>query len=159
MKNRLQVGTRFAARLFLLIGLLAGFLVVLLVPPAWARSHSHSVEPSITSDPGYGFALAAADRFLQAWQTGDVESGMVLVGDSVRHSQSADKLEQFFSNAHANDRAFEITRGHGRAGRYSFPVVLVTPLVTPRGTHVTRRFSEITVVDAGKNDWVVDKLP
>jgi len=153
MKNRLHVGTRFAARLFLLMCLLAGVLVVLTAAPAWARSHSHSVEPSITSDPGYGFALAAADRFLQAWQTGDVESGMVLVGNSVRHSQSADKLEQFFSNA--KDRAFEITRGHGRAGRYRFPVVLVTP----RGAHVTRRFSEITLVDAGKNDWVVDKLP
>ncbi len=153
MKNRLQVGTRFAARLFLLMGLLAGFLVVLPAASAWARSHSHSVEPSITSDPGYGFALAAADRFLQAWQTGDVESGMVLVGDSVRRSQSADKLEQFFSNA--KDRAFEITRGHGRPGRYSFPVVLVMP----RGAHVTRRFSEITLVGAGKNDWVVDKLP
>ena len=78
---------------------------------------------------------------------------MVLVGNSVRHSQSADNLEQYFSNA--KERAFEITRGHGRPGRYSFPVVLVTP----RGARVTRRFSEITLVDAGRNDWVVDKLP
>jgi len=152
MRNRLNVGTRFAARLSLLMGFLAGILLVL-PAAAWGRSHSHSAEPSITSDPGYGFALAAADRFLQAWQTGDVENGMVLVGDSVRHSQNSDKLEQFFSNA--KDRAFEITRGHGRPGRYTFPVVLVTP----RGAHVTRRFSEITLVDAGKNDWVVDKLP
>jgi hypothetical protein len=153
MRNRLSVGTRFAARLFLLMGFLAGILLVLPAARVWARSHSHSAEPSITSDPGYCVALAAADRFLQAWQTGDVENGMVLVGDSVRHSQNADKLEQFFSNA--KDRAFEITRGHGRPGRYSFPVVLVTA----RGSHVTRRFSEITLVDAGKNDWVVDKLP
>ncbi len=41
------------------------------------------------------------------------------------------------------------------AGRYSFPVVLVTA----GGSHVTRRSSEIILVDTGKNDWVVDKLP
>ncbi|MGA2202526.1 MAG: hypothetical protein ABSG40_11245 [Terriglobales bacterium] len=100
------------------------------------------------------FALAAANHFLQAWQTGDLEHGMVLLSDGIRHSQNADKIDQFFSNA--NDRAFEITRGHGHSGRYSFPVVLVTP----RGSsHVTRRFSEIILIDTGKDDWVVDKLP
>jgi hypothetical protein len=99
------------------------------------------------------FALAAANRFLHAWQTGDLENGMVLLGDNVRHSQNADKLEQFFSSG--TNRAFEITRGHGHQGHYSFPVVLVTT----RGSHVTRKFSEIIVVDTGKNDWVVDKLP
>jgi hypothetical protein len=100
------------------------------------------------------FALAAANHFLHAWQTGDLENGMVLLSDSIRHSQNADKLEQFFSNA--TDRAFEITRGHGHQGRYSFPVVMVTP----RGSsHVTRRSSEIVMVETGKNDWVVDRLP
>jgi hypothetical protein len=159
MRNRLSVGTRFAARLFLLIGFLAGFLAVL-PSAAWGVSHGRSVGRSVdpaTSDPGYAFALAAADHFLQAWQNGDAENGMILVGDGVRHSQNADKLEQFFSNA--KDRAFEITHGHGHPGRYSFPVVLVTPRVTPKGSRATRRFSEITLVDAGKNDWVVDKLP
>jgi hypothetical protein len=78
---------------------------------------------------------------------------MVLLGDRVRRSQDADTLEQFFSNA--TNRAFEIARGRGYKGRYSFPVVLVS---TER-SHVTRRSSEIILVDAGKNDWVVDKLP
>jgi hypothetical protein len=78
---------------------------------------------------------------------------MVLLGDRVRRSQNTDSLEQFFSNA--TDRAFEIERGRGHHGRYSFPVVLVTAA----GSHVTRRSSEIILVDAGKNDWVVDKLP
>jgi hypothetical protein len=87
------------------------------------------------------------------WQTGDVENGMVLLGDSIRHSQNADKLEQFFSNP--TNRAFEITRGSGHQGRYSFPVVLVTL----RGSHVSRKFSELILVETGKNDWVVDKLP
>jgi hypothetical protein len=132
---------------------LAVVLTVLPTAPVWARTHSHPAEQATPSEPGYAFALAAADHFLHAWQTGDAENGMVLLGESVRHSQNADKLEQFFSNA--KDRAFEITRGHGRPGRYIFPVVLVAP----RGSHVTRKFSEITLVDAGKNDWVVDKLP
>ena len=40
-------------------------------------------------------------------------------------------------------------------GKGPFPVVLVAL----RGSHVTRKTSEITVIETGKNDWVVDKLP
>ena len=78
---------------------------------------------------------------------------MVQLSDGIRHSQNADTLEQFFSNA--SNRAFEINRGSGRQGRYSFPVVLVTL----RGSHLSRKFSEVVLVETGKNDWVVDKLP
>ncbi len=129
-------------------------LTVFLATPVWARPNTHPAKPSVLSDPGYVFALAAANHFLHDWQTGDAENGMVLLSDSVRHSQNADKLEEFFSNA--TNRAFEIARGHGHQGRYSFPVVLVSL----RGSsHVTRKFSEIILVETGKNDWVVDKLP
>jgi len=105
------------------------------------------------SDPGYVFDLAAASHFLHAWQTADLEAGTVELSDSIRHSQNADKLEEFFSTG--TDRAFEISRGHGHQGRYSFPVVLLTV----RDSHVTRKSSEIILVETGKNDWVVDKLP
>ena len=126
---------------------------LMLTVPVPARSSSHPAKQADASDPGYVFALAAANHFLHAWQTGDVENGMVLLSDHIRHAQNPDQLEQFFSTE--NDRAFEITRGHGHQGRYSFPVVLVTS----RGAHVTRKFSEIILVETGKNDWVVDKLP
>jgi hypothetical protein len=127
--------------------------LLLATVPLWARSHSHPAKQESISDPAYVYALTAANHFLHAWQMGDMESGMVLLGDRVRRSQNADKLEQFFSNA-AN-RAFEIERGRRHHGRYSFPVVLVTAT----GSNVNRRSSEIILVDAGKNDWVVDKLP
>ena len=138
---------QFAACLF--------FLMVFPAAPVWAGAHSHPAKAADLTDPGYVFALAAANQFLHAWQTGDTEAGMVLLSDALRHSQDPDKVEQFFSNAKDRDRAFEITRGHGRPGRYSFPVVRVTP----RGAHLTRKFSEVVLVESGKNDWVVDKLP
>lgn len=119
----------------------------------WAGSRSRPAKQEVTPEPGYVLALAAADRFLEAWKTGDLENGMVLLSDKIRHSHDVDKLEEFFSNG--KDRAFEIARGHGHKGRYSFPVVLVSA----DGRHVTRRSSKIALVDAGKNDWVVDKLP
>ena len=131
---------------------LAAFLFFLTVP-LWAGSHSHPAKQEAPSDPGYVFALGAANHFLHAWQTGDLENGTVQLSDGIRHSQNADKLEQFFSSDAG--RAFEIARGHGHPGRYSFPVVLVTS----RGSHVTRRSSEIVVIETGKNDWVVDRLP
>ncbi len=126
----------------------------LLTNSVWAGSHSHPAKQADALDPGYVFALAAANHFLHAWQTGDVENGMVLLSNSLRHSQNADRVEEFFSNA--TNRAFEITRGKGRSGRYTFPVVLVTPRGSSR---ITRKFSEIVLIDTGKNDWVVDKLP
>jgi hypothetical protein len=120
----------------------------------WAGgSHKrHSTAPTPT-DPGYVFALATANRFLHAWQSGDLETGMVLLSDRIRHSQDPEKLEQFFSGD--ADRAFEITRGQGNRGRYRFATVLVTAA----GLRVRRRYAEIIVVNTGKNDWVVDKLP
>ena len=130
-------------------------LTILLALPAFPRSHPHSTKQEVPTDAGYVFALAAANHFLHAWQTGDLESGMVLLSDGLRHSQNADQMEDFFSNAKTKIRSFEITIGHGHPGRYTFPIVLVTP----HGSHIARKFSEITVIEAGKNDWVVDKLP
>ena len=121
--------------------------------PLSSKSHPRPPKQEAPADPGYASALSAANHFLHAWQTGDMESGMVQLSDGLRHSQNAEQIEKFFSNA--KSRAFEITRGHGHPGRYSFPVVLVSA----PGSHLTRKFSEIVVVDAGKNDWVVDKLP
>ena len=144
MRNGPSVTIRLAS-----LVLLAIFLAI----PAWSRSHSTKQE--IPTDAGYVFALAAANHFLHAWQTGDLESGMVLLSDGLRHSQNADQMEDFFSNAKTKIRSFEITVGHGHPGRYTFPIVLVTP----KGNHITRKFSEITLIEAGKNDWVVDKLP
>jgi hypothetical protein len=141
MRTSISVKIRLAAYFFLL------------TTPIWARSHGHPAKLENPSDPGYVLALGAANHFLHAWRTGDVEAGMVLLSDGFRRKQTSDKLEEFFSNA--TNRAFEITRGHGHQGLYSFPVVLVSI----RGDHVARKFSEIILVESGKNDWVVDKLP
>jgi hypothetical protein len=145
MRNSLSVKIRLVVCLLL--------MTVFSAMPVSAGSHSHPPKQDTPTDPGYVFALAAASHFLHAWQTGDMENGMVLLSDGIRQTQSADKLEDFFSNA--TEHSFEITRGHGHAGLYSFPVVLVTL----HGSHVTRKFSEIPLVETGKNDWVIDKLP
>ncbi len=132
--------------------LLAACLFFLAVP-LWAGSSAHSSKQVTPSDPGYVYALAAANNFLHAWQTADLEDGMVLLSDGIRHSQNPDQLEEFFANE--TERSFEIARGHGHQARYSFPVVLVWL----RGSRVIRKASEIILIETGKNDWVVDKLP
>src|SRR4029077_15918978 len=115
-------------------------LTFFLTMPAWARGRSHPPKQENPSDPGYVLALRAANHFLHAWQTGDVETGMVLLGDGLRHTQSADKLEEAFS--HASHAALEITRVHVQQGLYSYAVVRLTFRVS----HVVRRFSEIILV-------------
>jgi hypothetical protein len=107
-------------------------------------------------DPGYVAALAAVNHLLQAWQSGDVESGMSLLTSHAKESATTDIVEQFFSNSGAS--AYEIGRGKPvKRRRYEFPVVLVTE--DSKKLHARRRFSSIVVVNTGNNDWAVDKLP
>jgi hypothetical protein len=132
---------------------LAAILLLFVPLQSWGGSRPHSAKPTAINDSGYVFALGTANRFLHAWQTGDLETGMVLLSDHVRRSQNAETLEELFSSG--SDRAYEIGRGKGHPGRYRFPVVLVTK--TGGGLH--RTLSEIILVHTGKNDWTVDKLP
>ena len=110
--------------------------------------------PAAALDPGYVAALAAADHFLQAWQAGDVESGMVLLTGHAKEAATTDAVDKFFSSTPPS--AYEIGRGKLlKRGRYEFPIVLVS--VSKNRGH--RRFTSIVIVDTGKNDWAVDKLP
>lgn len=112
--------------------------------------------PRSALDPGYLFALATADRYLQAWQSGEVETGMTLLTSHAKQRVTTDILEDIFSAQ--GPLAYEIGRGKMlRRGRYEFPVVLVGPALSSK--HARRRFSKIVILDTGNNDWAVDKLP
>ena len=102
-------------------------------------------------DPAYGPALAAANRFLHAWQTQDHETGIMMLTDSARQHASREQLQEFFSSG--ADAAFEIQRGKrlNEAG-FVFPVVLFDTASSPHP-----HFCRIIIVKAGK--WAVDKLP
>lgn len=109
-----------------------------------------------TQDPGYVEALAAADHFLQAWQSGDIGNGTALLTGHSKENATTDVLEDFFDGSRLS--AYEIGRSKLiKRGRYEFPVVLVS--ANKKSSRVRRRFSSVVVVDTGHNDWAVDKLP
>lgn len=124
--------------------------VLLLLSHVAAKSRSSAL------DAGYVPALAAADHFLQAWQSGDVESGTALLSSHAKGAVTSEGVETFFSApVHGG---YEIERGKLlKRGRYEFPVVLV--METAKGARTRRHFSSIVVVNTGNNDWAVDKLP
>src|ERR1700688_4994820 len=123
--------------------------LLLALPALGAESRSEGL--------GYGSALAVADRFLQAWQSGDVEHGMVLLSSHAKEWATAEDVERFFLGAGA--AAFEITRGKAlKHDRYEFPNVLISSGGSKNG-RLRRRFHHIVVVNTGHNDWAVDKLP
>jgi hypothetical protein len=125
-------------------------LCLLLPAPLWAKPKRQP-----PPDAAYVAALATANHFLRAWQTGDLETGLLLLTDAARQRSSEETLRTYFSAPQT--RAFEVHRGKQlRAGRYSFPVVL---LETTDPRHARRRFSDIIVLSTGKNDWAVDRLP
>ncbi len=105
-------------------------------------------------DANYVSALAAADRFLQAWQSGDAETGISLLTEGAKKGMKPGDLDKFLSAA--DPSAYEIDRGKRvKRGRYEFPVVMVSR--TPNKLH--RKFSSIVIVNTSNNDWAVDKLP
>jgi hypothetical protein len=107
-------------------------------------------------DSGYVSALAAADHFLQAWQTGDLENGTALLSSHAKDAATTDVVEKFFANSVSS--AYEIGRGKLlKRGRFEFPVVMVTE--PAKNTRARRHFSSIIVVNTGNNEWAVDKLP
>jgi hypothetical protein len=113
--------------------------------------------PSPAPDTGYASALAAANRFLQAWQNQDHETGLLMLTDIAKQKSSEDRLEAFFASGH--DAAFEIARGRKlKAGCYAFPVALFTS-VTGSASAARPQRSEIVVIRAGKDEWAIDKLP
>ena len=117
------------------------------------------VPPTISTgfDPGYVSALAAANRFLQAWQNQDHETGLLMLTDAAKELRSEDRLELFFSSG--SDTAYEIARGKKlKLGRYAFPITLFSSRSATNKSDRPQK-SEIVVVLTGKNEWAIDKLP
>lgn len=125
--------------------------VCLLVPSLHSRTVRHSSRTAL--DPAYSSALAAANRFLHAWQDQDHEAGIMMLADSGRQHASPESLQAFFSPG--PDAAYEIARGQKlKAGEYEFPLVLFGSSADPHP-----RLCKLIIVRAGKHDWAVEKLP
>lgn len=142
--------------------MLAAFLVVFQFSGPLALAAPRTVPAkSAALGSDYASALATADRFLQAWQAGDAENGLVLLTSHAREKVSRDEIEAFFSAS--APAAYEIAHGKPlRRGRYEFPVMLLgspSPASPPKDRHVHRRFSNIVVLRTGNNDWAIDTLP
>jgi hypothetical protein len=126
-------------------------LLLSICPQSSAHQHKKHLR---TVDPLYGSALAAANRFLHAWQTEDHETGIMMLSDIARQSLSPDELQSFFSPG--PDAAYEIARGKRvNSAAYAFPVVLFGASAAPSRPHVCT----VVVTRSGKNEWAVDKLP
>lgn len=121
-------------------------------PTACFGEPANKSTPHLASD--YIPALSAVDHLLQAWQSGDIESGLALLTAHAKQSISREDLDQLFSNA--RPKAYEIGRGKlVKSGLYEFGVVLAERY----GHSVRRRFATVVVLNTGNNDWAVDKLP
>ena len=104
-------------------------------------------------DSSYSSALAAANRFLHAWQTQDHETGIMMLTDVARQQVSSDKLQEFFSPT--DQAAYEIQRGRRRNGaEYVFPVVLFGTMQDS-----PPRPCRLVIMRTAKDEWVVNRLP
>ena len=119
---------------------------------AWAKKHPIAARGT---EANYISALNIANRFLEAWRNNDPSAAMPLLTNHAKQQSTEDGIDKLFDGP--STRAVEITRGKAlRAGRYSFPLVL---LQTDGSGHTRRKFGEIVILNTGKNDWAVDKLP
>jgi len=139
-------------RLLILLGLLL-LPVSLLAKKKVTPAPAHAASPSAN----YVAALGAADRFLHAWQTQDHEAGLLLITDHAKQQTSAERLEKFFAPDAVTTRAYHVARGKRLPpGAYAFPVALLEHTSTAQ---TRRRNSQLIVVQTGKDEWAVDKLP
>ena len=110
--------------------------------------------PSRIADPEYSSALAAANRFLAAWQSQDHETGMMMLTDSARQHASRDRLQQFFVSR--SPAAFEIHHGKRlNSGGYVFPVVLFGLSDSPSRPHIAK----MVITKLAGGEWAIDRLP
>jgi hypothetical protein len=130
-------------------------LLLTIAAPLTARTRAAPARSAV--DQEYIAALATANRFLQAWQSQDQETGILLLSDKVKGHTAEEHLQSFFSRADNAQEAYEISGGRKlKAGRYIFSVALFN---SRNGTWMQRRSSRMIVTRVGKNDWAVDKLP
>jgi hypothetical protein len=142
-------------RSLLNVGFAAALCLALCLGSA-GRTRPSGSHPALDND--YIFALGAANRFLQAWQTHDQETAVLLLTNAAKQHCSEDRLDSFFSSG--SQAAYEIGRGRKlQAGRYVFPVtIFVGAPATP--PHSARpHYTDLIVTRTGKDDWAVDKLP
>jgi len=145
---------RLLGKALVLAFLLLSFSVTMPVSGV-ARTRPGLISPR--PDRGYVSALAAANRFLQAWQNQDHETGLLMLTDAAKQRSSEDRLEVFFTSG--LDAAYEIARGRKmKDGRYSFPVTLF-PSQKDTAKPDRPQKSKMVVVQAGKNEWAIDRLP
>ena len=122
-------------------------------PQAWARKRKAPTQPA--ADSNYVAALAIANRLLDAWQNNDQAGAMPLITNRAKQQSTEEGIDKLFSGPAM--RAFEITRGRSlRQESYHFAIVL---LQADDSGRTTRRFTELVVINTGRNDWAVDKLP
>ncbi len=80
-----------------------------------------------------------------------------MLTDEAKEHSSEDRLEAFFSSG--TETAYEIARGKRRkGGRYSFPVTLF-PFYSGTAKSDRPLKSQIVVVQTGKDEWAIDRLP
>jgi hypothetical protein len=112
------------------------------------------------TDRDYPSALAAANRFLQAWQMRDHETGVLMLTDAAKRHLSETLLDNFFSPEIPSHRAYEVVRGKKLSGgRYVFPVALFEFLSGKTRAGMAPRYSQIVVVKDGQAEWAIDNLP
>jgi hypothetical protein len=130
-------------------------LLLTIAAPLTARTRAAPARSAV--DQEYIAALATANRFLQAWQSQDQETGILLLSDKVKGQTAEEHLQSLFSRADNAQEAYEISGGRKlKAGRYIFSVALFN---SRNGMWMQRRSSRMIVTRVGKNDWAVDKLP
>ena len=128
--------------------------IVFSVPSVYAAKHG--VPKRAVIDQDYVAALAAANRFLQAWQNQDHETAILLLTDKLKQHTNEQALETFFVPAVHAQQAYEISSGKRLApGRYIFTVILFNSSVKL----LPHRPSQLIVSRTGTNDWAIDKLP
>jgi hypothetical protein len=130
------------------------FLISAILGPEGQAKTKSRTSPVV--DQNYIAALATANRFLYAWQNHDQETALLLLTDAAKNRISEDQLSALLEGS--APVTYEITRGKKlNPGRYAFPIALFQPTGQHRWMHP--HYSQLIILNTGKDGWAIDKLP
>ena len=123
--------------------------------PGSGRTHPLRHSQS-NAEADYVSALATANHFLYAWQSHDEEAGLLLLTEAAKKRSSEEQIANFFTDSVLT--TYEIGRGKKlKPGIYVFPLALYS--ANERENRCHPRYSQVSVVKTGKQDWGIDTLP
>jgi hypothetical protein len=112
-------------------------------------------------DQNYVLALTAADQFLYAWATRNMEDGLALLSPQLKAKYPEEYFRYYISGiSDPHHQAFEVGEGKRLpSGGFAFPVTLYEHYTGQKESFAHPKPLTIVIIQTAPESWLVNELP